>query len=235
MMTHRALVHEYVSCDRRARTCSADDRPLHSMPLYHSAQMHVFLLPYLAVGADEPPDGGAGRRGDPATGRGGRGSTRCSSRPTVWVAAVEPPRLRHPRPVGAAQGLLRRVDHAGAGARPAARAAARSSASTTASGSREIGPLATVLRPEEHDERPDSVRAPGAVRRDRGWSTSDGDDVPPGELGEVVYRSPQLCEGYWDKPEETEEAFRDGWFHSGDLVRMRRRRATSPSSTASRT
>jgi fatty-acyl-CoA synthase len=44
-------------------------------------------------------------------------------------------------------------------------------------------------------------------------------DVPVGELGEVVYRSPQLCEGYWDKPEETEAAFAGGWFHSGDLVR----------------
>src|SRR5262249_27016923 len=36
--------------------------------------------------------------------------------------------------------------------------------------------------------------------------------------GEIVYRSPQLCEGYWDKPEESAEAFRDGWFHSGDLA-----------------
>lgn len=27
-----------------------------------------------------------------------------------------------------------------------------------------------------------------------------------------------MCEGYWDKPEETAEAFRDGWFHSGDLA-----------------
>jgi fatty-acyl-CoA synthase len=47
-----------------------------------------------------------------------------------------------------------------------------------------------------------------------------GNDVEPGGSGEVVYRSPQLCEGYWDKPEETAEAFRDGWFHSGDLVRI---------------
>jgi fatty-acyl-CoA synthase len=47
----------------------------------------------------------------------------------------------------------------------------------------------------------------------------EGRDVPPGELGEVVYRSPQLCDGYWGKPEETEEAFAGGWFHSGDLVR----------------
>ncbi|XES00236.1 hypothetical protein HEP87_58895 [Streptomyces sp. S1D4-11] len=42
--------------------------------------------------------------------------------------------------------------------------------------------------------------------------------MPDGERGEIVYRSPQLCEGYWDKPEETAEAFRDGWFHSGDLA-----------------
>ena len=49
---------------------------------------------------------------------------------------------------------------------------------------------------------------------------SVADDVAPGGSGEVVYRSPQLCEGYWDKPEETAEAFRDGWFHSGDLVRI---------------
>jgi fatty-acyl-CoA synthase len=48
----------------------------------------------------------------------------------------------------------------------------------------------------------------------------EGRDVEPGGSGEVIYRSPQLCEGYWDKPDETAEAFRDGWFHSGDLVRL---------------
>ena len=42
-------------------------------------------------------------------------------------------------------------------------------------------------------------------------------DVPAGELGEIVHRSPQLLSSYWDKPEETAEAFRGGWFHSGDL------------------
>ena len=35
----------------------------------------------------------------------------------------------------------------------------------------------------------------------------------------MLYRSPQLCTGYWDNQEATAEAFRDGWFHSGDLVR----------------
>jgi fatty-acyl-CoA synthase len=45
-----------------------------------------------------------------------------------------------------------------------------------------------------------------------------GAEVAAGEQGEIVYRSPQLCQGYWNKPEATQEAFRDGWFHSGDLV-----------------
>ena len=47
-----------------------------------------------------------------------------------------------------------------------------------------------------------------------------GEDVPPGETGEIVYRGPTVMEGYYKKPEATEEAFRGGWFHSGDLVRQ---------------
>ena len=44
-------------------------------------------------------------------------------------------------------------------------------------------------------------------------------DVPVGEVGEIVYRAPTLMAGYWNKPAATAEAFAGGWFHSGDLVR----------------
>ena len=44
-------------------------------------------------------------------------------------------------------------------------------------------------------------------------------DVPVGEVGEIVYRAPTLMAGYWNKPHATAESFAGGWFHSGDLVR----------------
>jgi fatty-acyl-CoA synthase len=45
-------------------------------------------------------------------------------------------------------------------------------------------------------------------------------DVPVGEVGEIVYRGPTLMAEYWNDPEATAEAFAGGWFHSGDLVRQ---------------
>ena len=43
-------------------------------------------------------------------------------------------------------------------------------------------------------------------------------DVVPGEVGEIVHRSPQLLQGYFNDPERTAAAFEGGWFHSGDLA-----------------
>lgn len=45
-------------------------------------------------------------------------------------------------------------------------------------------------------------------------------DVPIGQVGEIVYRAPTLMAGYWNNPKATAEAFDGGWFHSGDLVRQ---------------
>ena len=47
-----------------------------------------------------------------------------------------------------------------------------------------------------------------------------GETLPPGEVGELLIRGPQVMQGYWSMPEETREVLRDDWLHTGDLARM---------------
>ncbi|MCK9248870.1 MAG: fatty acyl-CoA synthetase [Solirubrobacteraceae bacterium] len=216
MMTHRALIHEYLSCITTLGLTPAD-RPLHALPLYHSAQMHVFLLPYLAIGATndlvEAPDvADLLRRVEED------GIDSLFVPPTVWVGVAGHPDLATRdlsnlrkafygasiMPVPVLQRLRERLPDVGF---------------YNCFGQSEIGPLACVLQPEEHDDRPDSVGRAVLFVEAR-VVDEEGRDVRPGEQGEVVYRSPQLCTGYWGKPEETAEAFAGGWFHSGDMARI---------------
>ncbi|MFF4486604.1 acyl-CoA synthetase [Streptomyces sp. NPDC001544] len=214
MMTHRALVHEYLSAIA-ALDLSAGDRPAHALPLYHSAQLHVFLMPYLAVGATniilEAPDGD--RLFDLIeTGR----VDSLFAPPTVWIGLTNRPDFAT-RDLG---GL--RKAYYGASVMPVPvlerlRERLPELALYNCFGQSEIGPLATVLSPDEHKGRLDSCGRT-VLFVDARVVDENGEDVPDGTAGEIVYRSPQLCEGYWDKPEETAAAFRDGWFRSGDLA-----------------
>ncbi|MEO6956306.1 MAG: long-chain fatty acid--CoA ligase [Antricoccus sp.] len=46
---------------------------------------------------------------------------------------------------------------------------------------------------------------------------TDGNELPTGEVGEILLRGPMVMSGYWNKPEATAKDLRDGWFHTGDL------------------
>ncbi|BCJ39890.1 acyl-CoA synthetase [Actinoplanes ianthinogenes] len=213
MLTHRALVHEYASCIA-ALDLRPDDVPLHTLPLYHSAQMHVFLMPGLAVGMTnhllEAPVAEEILRRVP-----GDGITSLFFPPTVWVGLGN-----HPGVAEADLSSLRKAYY-GASIMPVPvlqkwQKLLPEVGFYNCFGQSEIGPLATVLRPEEHAARPDSIGRPVLFVEARVVDTEMNDVA----LGEVVYRSPQLCQGYWGKPEESAEAFAGGWFHSGDLVRV---------------
>ena len=49
---------------------------------------------------------------------------------------------------------------------------------------------------------------------------SDGNDLPPGEVGELLYQGESLMAGYWQREKETAQAIRDGWLHTGDAAYM---------------
>eukprot|EP00871_Galdieria_phlegrea_P005913 jgi/Galph1/809/GphlegSOOS_G5542.1 len=51
-------------------------------------------------------------------------------------------------------------------------------------------------------------------------SPETGEDVPIGAAGELLVRGPQIVSGYWNKPEETAKAIRNGWLHTGDVAVM---------------
>ncbi|MFG2750902.1 fatty acyl-CoA synthetase [Streptomyces xanthophaeus] len=214
MMTHRALAHEYESAIE-ALDLAEGDRPVHSLPLYHSAQMHVFLLPYLAVGAQNTIlDAPVAEQVFDLV-EAGRADSLFAP-PTVWIALAGHPEFGR-RDLGA----LRKAYY-GASIMPVPvlerlRARLPGLGFYNCFGQSEIGPLATVLGPGDHEGRLESCGRP--VRHVEAKVVDErGEEVPAGTAGEVVYRSPQLCLGYWNDPEATREAFRDGWFRSGDLA-----------------
>ena len=83
-------------------------------------------------------------------------------------------------------------------------------------GQTELSPLISVLTPAQHKDRPTSAGKP-VLNVETRIVDENMDDVAIGERGEIVHRSPHIMAGYWNKPSETSEAFKGGWFHSGDL------------------
>ncbi|MFE9093368.1 long-chain-fatty-acid--CoA ligase [Streptomyces sp. NPDC007264] len=86
-------------------------------------------------------------------------------------------------------------------------------------GQTETSPITCVLRGEDSLRKLGSVGRPIPTIQYRIVDASMN-DVAVGEVGEVVYRGPTVTQGYWNKPQETADAFHGGWFHSGDLVRQ---------------
>lgn len=81
---------------------------------------------------------------------------------------------------------------------------------------------ATVLRKSEHDAAiPERFLSCG--RPIAGITVAildeEGRAVPTGTVGEICFRGPSIMNGYWRKPQETADAFRGGWLHTGDLAR----------------
>ena len=89
-------------------------------------------------------------------------------------------------------------------------------------GATEAAPLVTGLRHEELllDSEREKSAGPAVVGVEVVIRDSNGTPIPDGEPGEVTIRGNNIMIGYWNKPEQTAAALRDGWYWSGDLGRV---------------
>jgi fatty-acyl-CoA synthase len=216
MLTHDAVLWQYASCAVDASIAHGDVM-LHALPLYHCAQLDVFLGPAVYVGATSivtakpTPDNLL-----PLIAR--HGITSFFAPPTVWIALLRSPLFDETdlstlrkgyygasiMPVEVLKELARRLPDVGF---------------WNLYGQTEIAPLATMLGPD------DQLRKPGSCGRavlnvETRVVDDDLRDVKAGsgEVGEIVHRSPHLMLGYFHDEERTKAAFTGGWFHSGDLA-----------------
>jgi fatty-acyl-CoA synthase len=230
MLTHEAVIWQYVSCIVDAGI-AADDLMLHALPLYHCAQLDVFLGPGVYVGASNVITGEADARQPAAADRTpphhqllrtADGLDRAAA-----LAAVRPL-----RPGALAKGYY------GASIMPVA---VMREILAAAAGAAAVEPV----RPDRDRAAGDHARprGPAAQARLAGRAVLNVEtrvvddamrDVAPGEVGEIVHRSPHLMRGYFHDDERTAAASRA----AGSTAATWRRsttRATSRSSTARRT
>lgn len=94
-------------------------------------------------------------------------------------------------------------------------------------GQTETGPETTILRPEDHileGTEAQLKRLASAGRPVLNYEVrivdEKGNDVPVGEVGELIVRSESMTIGYWNLPEETAKTIKGGWLHTGDFARF---------------
>src|SRR6266568_754945 len=78
----------------------------------------------------------------------------------------------------------------------------------------------THSNPLKGERRVGSIGLPLPATNARIIDVKTGEILPPGEVGELIVRGPQVMQGYWNMPEETRATLRNGWLHTGDLALM---------------
>lgn len=213
LLSSRALISEYVSAIVDGGM-SSDDVDLHTLPLYHCAQMDCFLGPDLYLGATSiilPAPDPAAILAAIETHK----VTKFFAPPTVWISL-----LRHPDFDSTDLSSLRKGYY---GASPMPVEILREIRTRLPQvqlwnfyGQTELSPVATILGPDEQESHAGSAGRP-VLNVETVVVDDDDRPVPAGTVGEIVHRTPQATLGYWRNETKTAEAFRNGWFHSGDL------------------
>jgi fatty-acyl-CoA synthase len=214
MLTHEAVMWQYVSCIVDG-SMTADNTVLHALPLYHCAQLDVFLGPAVYLGQTSVITG------KPVADNILKLIAQYQintffAPPTVWIAMLRSPAFDTIDLSSLQKGYY------GASIMPVEVLLELQRRLPTVKlwnfyGQTEIAPLATVLKPEDQLRKAGSAGKP-TINVETRVVDPEMRDVKTGEIGEIVHRSPHLLSGYYNDPVKTAAAFAGGWFHSGDLA-----------------
>lgn len=217
VLTHGNMVAQSLTCIRVFRTFDQSGRALCAAPMFHIAALGA-MAPSLQLGT--PTVVGPLQAFDPAATLDLLAEEQITSVflvPVQWQAVCAEQQAR-PRRLA-----LKNISW---GAAPATDTILNAMAETfpdalncAVFGQTEMSPITCAL------DGDDAIRKLGSVGKviptiEARVVDPFGEDVAPGEVGEIVYRGPTMMREYWNKPEQTAEAFEGGWFHSGDLVKM---------------
>jgi fatty-acyl-CoA synthase len=209
----RSLMAQYVGCIVDGGM-TGDDIDLHTLPFYHCAQLDCFLGPDVYLGATSvilpAPDPSTVLRKIEE-----HKVTKFFAPPTVWISLLRSPDFDTADLSSLVKGYY------GASAMPVEvlkeiQERLPNLRLWNFYGQTELAPVATILPPEEQTTHAGSAGRP-VLNVETKVVDDDGNELPPGGVGEVVHRGPQVTLGYWNDPVKTAEAFAGGWFHTGDL------------------
>ncbi|SEL47324.1 Acyl-CoA synthetase (AMP-forming)/AMP-acid ligase II [Variovorax sp. YR750] len=145
--------------------------------------------------------------------------------PTMIQMLVDHPAMREPRDLGSLKNITYGASPISEAVLNRAMEAFPGVGFVQAYGMTELSPIATLLPAELHTaegRKRGKLRSAGraAVCMEVRVVDADDNEVPRGTVGEVAVRGPNVMQGYWNKPEQTAAALRDGWMHTGDGAYM---------------
>jgi fatty-acyl-CoA synthase len=184
-------------------------------PLYHAGGLGAFLVPIVTIGGTVVLHRGFDAAEVWRTIE-KEGATVVLGVPTIYQMLSESPEFR--------TADLSRVRWLISGGAPLptwiiATYQARGVAFKQGYGLTEVGVNCFAMTVEESASHPGSIGKPLMFTETR-LVDEDGQEVQPGEVGELLLRGPHVCRGYWNNPEATAVALdAGGWFHTGDLAR----------------
>ncbi|GAA1089165.1 acyl-CoA synthetase [Tsukamurella spumae] len=185
-----------------------------ALPLFHVTALDALLMPTLITGGTAvllrgfDPEKLARAFVDHRV-------THITLLPMMWAALLARPELNDENTASLVAGMYAMAPMP-AELLAALRARFASAAIILGSGQTETTP-ASELQWAGHQGVKDDSWGPATVSTDIAIMGADGALLPPGEVGEIVYRSPQLMEGYWNNAAANTESFAHGWFHGGDI------------------